>query len=109
MREMSSRGNAAGVGSNPMFAWGRFTLQNAANPLLVHGVGMTMARTGTGTWRVTLDPGVKPPAWTAVVQTYGASPLLVASVDEALGRIELTGTDTLNNIQVSVMVMGAGP
>ena len=109
MRESTAKGMAQGVGYNTVIAWGRFRLQNAAQPVLVHGMGMTMARQSAGNFRITIDGGVKPPIWSAVVQASGTEQPVVAAIDEALGRIDITATDTLNNVLVTVLVIGGGP
>lgn len=112
MRDATTRSAAQGVGSNPVFLWGGFTLKNAAEPVLVHGAGLSVKRTAAGKWTITLDGGVRPRVFTPFVQAHGAAgpiALFVKSWNETTGAIYVEGDDTLNDVPVSVAILGAGP
>ena len=109
MREVSTRGAAQGVGYNPMFAWARIRMQNGANPIVEHGLGISVVRSGSGQFTGTIDPGIRPPNWTAFVQTLAGTQLVLASQDEAAGTFLITGADATNDVVVSILVMGVGP
>lgn len=109
MRESAAKGLAQGVGYNTVIAWGRFRMATGAQPVLVHGMGVTMARQSAGNFRFTIDGGVKPPIWSAVVQASGSEQPQISAIDEANGRVDVTATDTLNNVLVTIIVVGGGP
>ena len=109
MREMSTRGPAQGVGYNPVFAWARIRMQDGANPLVEHGIGVSVVRSGSGQFTATIDPGIRPPVWTAFVQTLAATQLVLASQDEAAGTFLITGADDTDDVVVSILVLGVGP
>lgn len=136
MRETSARSAAQGVGANPIFSWGRFTLKAGADPELHHGIGLSVKRTEAGKWTVTLDGGVRPQYWTAFIQAVPPPPvpepppedpeaepaeapavnplfvpveIQVVKLDERAGQLFLEGDDTLDGVVVGVLVVGGGP
>lgn len=116
MRDANTRSNAQGVGTNPIFAWGRITMKNAAEPVLVHGLGLSVKRTEPGKWLVTIDGGVRPRIFTPLVQAFttpgvppGLTGPVIADFNETAGTFVLTGDDTLDGVHVSIVVFGAGP
>lgn len=127
MRENTTAGVARGAGIAPCFLWARFTPVNGAAPTLTHGLGLSVARTNEGLWTVTIDPALKPAAWTPFVSyiendTANHHQVRVDSMDESAGTFvvshkflayadidgvsaALTADDIID--QITVLVVGS--